>query len=188
MDTDTTEGERKRGQVAPFPGSQSSPGEPSQQPDCGVAKKPSLASGETWSLFRHLFSKFSRDRSKVPAESEVPKSDDEPPGPDRPTSPRPDTEAPKQVLISKEIQGKIIELVHQALGPDAIALDGQADVKNLVGDMRKDLEKKCTTNGSLRKKISKILKRVEQYSRAVDVAIQHQPQVAQTMAGIGKYF
>lgn len=97
----------------------------------------------------------------MPAETEPPKSDAGP---------------PKQVLAPKDIHERIIQLVHQALGPDAIILDGQANVKNIVGDMRQDIQKK-SADGSSRKKMTGILKRVEYYFKIVDVGIQHQPQV-----------
>ena len=123
-------------------------------------------------VFNRISSKFSRDKSKAPAEPECPKSDKSDTG-----SPRPDIGPLKQARTSENIHESIIQLVHQVLGPDAITLDGQADIKNIVGDMRQDLQTRCTTNGSSRKKITKILKRVDHYFRIVDVAIQHQPQV-----------
>ena len=125
--------------------------------------------------------------SRAPAEPEPPqapaepgprKSDDEPP--------RPDTESPKQVLASGDIHERAIQLVHQVLGPDAITLDGQASAKSLVGDILQDVQKKCS-NRSSGMKMSRILKRIEHYFKIVDVAIQHQPQVVQTMLVNGEY-
>lgn len=190
MDTDTREKRGRRKGLAlgtRFPGSRPWPRGLSLKLNRAAAKQPSPNLGEARSLFRcrvpNLFSKFSRDRSKVPAKSKAPKPDTESLRPDD-IPPRLDTEPPKQVLTSKEILERIIELVHQALGPDAITLDGQADVQNLVSDIRRDLQKNLT-NGSSRKKISKILKRFEYYFRVVDVAIQHQPKVVQIIAEIG---
>ena len=100
--------------------------------------------------------------------------------------PGPDTGPPKQVLTSDDIRERVIQLVHKELGPDAITLDGQANVKNLVGDIQQSVQKRCI-NGLSRKRMSKILKRIDHYFNIVDVAVQHQPQVA-TITEIGKHF
>ena len=99
--------------------------------------------------------------------------------------PRPDTGPPK-VLTSEDICERVIQLVHKELGPDAITLDGQANVKKLVGDIHQDVQQRCT-NGPSKKRMGKILKRVDHYFKIVDVAIQHQPQEA-IITEIGKHF
>ena len=189
MDTDTQEKKKRgRGLASLLPGSRSSWGS-SPAPSGTAPKQPPLVHGETRGLIRQPASRFSFKlpwgRSKAPAEPGPSISNNGPPVSDT-GPPGPDTGPPKQVLTSDDIRERVIQLVHKELGPDTITLDGQANVKNLVGDIQQSVQKRCI-NGLSRKRMSKILKRVDHYFSIVDVAVQHQPQVA-TITEIGKHF
>ena len=93
----------------------------------------------------------------------------------------------EKVLASEDIHEKAIQRVRKELGPDAITLDSRANIKKLVGDMQQDIQKNRTNRPEGRRwaRFSNVLIII---FKIVDVAIQHQPQVAATITGIGEPF